>query len=66
MNLRRELANLNFEDVLPSVTFLQEKGLVIEDKKLFDQFQYLKQFVAAQHEDKFFEQLVHLRWIDFF
>jgi hypothetical protein len=66
-NFGKELAEAKFEDVLPGVSYLQERGIVIEDDKLFDQFQCLKQFVASHSNDEdYFKQLLHLRWVDFF
>lgn len=66
MNLKKESASLPFENLVPSLTYLQERGIHIADDKLFDQFQCLKQFIAAQSGDDFFDQLLHMKWVEFF
>lgn len=63
MDLQRELADVNLEDIISSLTYLQKKDFVIEDVKLFDQFLCLKQFIASHHADDCFEQLLQLKWI---
>lgn len=67
LNLTEDSANMSFEDLQESLVYLQEREVVIDDLKLFDQIQCLKEFIAHQSENKdFFKQLLHMRWVKFF
>lgn len=57
--------NLRFDDLGPCIAYLQEKEISLDDVRLFDEFQALKNFLRTQTQD-FFNKPCHLQWVDFF
>lgn len=52
----KENHELQFDDIIPCVTFLRDKGIIIDDVKLFEEFCLLKNYLKPKTSD-FYEEL---------
>jgi len=57
--------NSVFDDLLPCVHYLNEKGVSAYDVQLFDQNCNLKSF-AGQKDEQYFDSLLHEQWCSYF
>lgn len=55
-----------WEDIQPSLTYLTEKCVLLDESKLFDQFCCVKTFISSNTTDDFNTLLLHQKWSQFF
>lgn len=60
-----ENQEFNFDDIIPSIVFLKDKGVIIDDVKLFEEFCLLKNFLSTRTTD-YFQELAERQWSIFF